>query len=723
MNLKLNPVNLKKYLPFFQHSVGQPCALCLLGYDGTLSQLSHEGNLDEFAVLVNLIEQYDFKNTSGSPNPNMIGFGADGVFSKTRIMLPNAQQHYWLAGLVKSPASEIEDAQQITITDTLINIANCIVDDYTLQSTLTGMVDELTVRYEELNLLYGLDDNDSQQLSMDEKQAITHLISNCIEYMNVDLAVFYAPNLDLCLHKLNTIDPDFDLDSTLEIIQNSLYRYMGSTKKTLVINQNRDIDWTDANLNTVNKILAAPIMLTKQHMVGVLVLIHTPYKPDFSNSDRKLCDVLASEAVKLIQARRDNVTGLINRRGFTEKLQQAQTAAKTSQTKYSVLFIDIDLFKIINETSGQKAGDQLLNDIASFLTRELSQDHVVGRLGADEFGVLLDNTALDKAEQTAESLRQMINQFRFAYKDKLFDISVSIGVAELIPEADDFLAALSSAELACNVARQQGRNRVHIYQPSDQEMIKHESEMHWVSRINLALEQERFQLYRQKILPLTTDPAAEEHYEILLRLKDENGNLVPPFNFIPAAERYNLMSKLDRWVVKSTLAKIADVIGKDPQSKLSCSINLSGQSFCEPGFVEFVAEQIHESGVPSQRLCFEITETAAVSNLAQTVKFMETLKAIGCSFSLDDFGSGMSSFTYLKNMPVDYLKIDGYFVKTMLTNPVDYAMVKSIHEIGKVMGLKTIAEFVENDQILEALVELEVDYGQGYGIGKPEPFE
>ncbi len=247
--------------------------------------------------------------------------------------------------------------------------------------------------------------------------------------------------------------------------------------------------------------------------------------------------------------------------------------------------------------------------------------------------------------------------------------------------------------------------------------------MHWVSRINLALEQERFQLYRQKILPLNKEPETEEHYEILLRLKDENGTLIPPFNFIPAAERYNLMSKLDRWVVKNTLAKMAVVIQKEPKSKLSCSINLSGQSFCEPGFVTFVADQLSHSGVSPQRICIEITETAAVSNLSQTVRFMETLKRIGCSFSLDDFGSGMSSFTYLKTFPVDYLKIDGHFVKTMMTNTVDYAMVKSIHEIGKVMGLKTIAEFVENDEILQELVHLGIDYGQGYGIGKPEPFE
>lgn len=721
MHSKLSSVNLNKYLSFFQYGIKCQCALGLFSNDNNLIQLAHKNDPDEFDTLVKHIERYDFNGTNTLSEPCIIDVGADGIFVVMPIMLPHFEQPYWLTGLIKHAACEMGDGDREKVTDTLINIASCIVDDYTLQMILTGMTDELTVRYEELNLLYGLDDGDSHHISMDEKQAISYLIGNCIEYMDVDLGVFYAPNLDLSLYKLNTTQ--FDLSSMLYTVHNSLYRYIISTHKTLVINQNKDVDWTGAEINTVNKILAAPVMLTKHHPIGILVLVNTPSKPDFSNSDRKLCDVLASEAAKLIQSRRDSVTGLINRRGFTEKLQQAQTIIKKSQTKYSLLFVDIDQFKIINDTSGQKAGDRLLSHIGSMITSTLKQSYAVGRLGADEFGVLLENCDVNKAQQAAEKLCQLIKQFRFSYKDKLYDISVCIGVAELVPEADDFSVALSSANLACNVAKEQGQNRVHVYHPSDKEMIKYENEMHWVSRINLALEQERFQLYRQKILPLNKNPEAEEHYEILLRLKDENGTLIPPFNFIPAAERYNLMSKLDRWVVKNTLVKMAAIIQKQPESKLACSINLSGQSFCEPGFVTFVAEQINHSGVSPQRICLEITETAAVSNLAETVRFMETLKHLGCSFSLDDFGSGMSSFAYLKTFPVDYLKIDGHFVKTMLTNTVDHAMVKSIHEIGKVMGLKTIAEFVENDDILQELVRLGIDYGQGYGIGKPEPFE
>lgn len=724
MKLNLNPDNLKKYLPFFEQSVACPCALGIFSPDGYLNQLAHEGYPDDFEILIKHIENYDFNNEASSPpTPNFINFGSDGTLAKAALLFTHCEQHYWLVGLLKPPSHEMNSAQQTKAINTLINIAACIVDNYNQQLILNGMADELAVRYEELNLIYGLDEPQTCHNPFDEEEALKHLISSCTDYMNIDLAVLYAPELDLTLQQFNKTHPGPDLTASFQSIQNPLYCYLVSTQKTLVINQNRDIDWTDANLKTSNKILAAPIMLTKHHLVGILVLINAPHKPYFSNSDRKLCDVLASEAAKLIQARRDNITGLLNRRGFTEKLQQALTVIKTSPIKYSLLFIDIDQFKIINDTSGQKAGDQLLNHIGSAITKALSNNHIVGRLGADEYGVLLENFNINKAQETAQNLSQMIDQFRFAYQDKLYDISVCIGVVELLPGSDDFSAPLSSANLACNVAKEQGRNRVHTYQPSDQEMIRHESQMHWVSRISLALEQERFQIYRQKILPLNAEPEAEEHYEILLRLKDENGNLLTPFNFIPSAERYNLMPQLDRWVLKNALAKMAATLQREPESKLSCSINLSGQSFCEPGFVEFVTDQIYKSGVPSSRICFEITETAAVSNLSQTVKFMETLKNIGCCFSLDDFGSGMSSFTYLKNLPVDYLKIDGYFVKTMLINTIDYAMVKSINEIGHVMGLKTVAEFVEDDHILQELTSLGIDYGQGYGIAKPEPFE
>jgi len=452
------------------------------------------------------------------------------------------------------------------------------------------------------------------------------------------------------------------------------------------------------------------------------LLINRSTKVDFSNSDRKFTEVMASEASKLIQVRRDPTTGALNRRGFNEQLDLAIEKHKTKTNLSCLLFVDIDQFKLVNETSGQIGGDHLLKQFSTILHKYVKQNDVLGRLGSDEFVIILNECSLYDAERIAERIRDLISKFRFMYQEKMFDISACIGVLELNKKTENYSQALGQADLACTVAKELGRNKVHVYQAKDELTLKHENQMQWVTRINEGIYENKFQLYRQEIRLLQKNPELETHYEILIRLKGDNNEIISPNHFIPVAERYHLMPKLDRWVIKNALSLMATEFKKCPETKLLCSINLSGQSFCEEGFVMHVVEQIRHSGVPPRRICFEITETAAVSNLAQAVQFMETLKEMGCLFSLDDFGSGMSSFTYLKNLPVDYLKIDGYFVKTMMENKIDHAMVASIHQIGSVMGLKTIAEFVENDEIHNELKAMGIDYGQGYGIGKPMPF-
>jgi len=355
------------------------------------------------------------------------------------------------------------------------------------------------------------------------------------------------------------------------------------------------------------------------------------------------------------------------------------------------------------------------------IKKNLASSDEIARFGADEFAILLEGYSFTEVQTIAENIRQSINQFRFVYESKMYDIAISMGVVWLDPTVESISELLSAADLACRMAKEKGGNRVHVYHSSDHELLVHEDHMQWIGRINKSLEDDRFVIYRQRILSLDNDNQ-EEHYEILIRLKDEKGAIISPIQFIPAAERYGLMSKLDKWVIKTALAKMVEVYNLNPESTLGCSINLSGQSFCEPGFQEYLIDRVINSQLPAEKICFEITETVAVSNLSQAIDFMQAVKLIGCKFSLDDFGSGMSSFTYLKNLPVDYLKIDGYFVKTILENKIDRAMVESINQIGQVMGLKTIAEFVENDAILAELKLIGVNYGQGYGIGKPEPF-
>ncbi len=720
MKPKISLVNLTKYLPFFTPVAKKGHALAICNYIGKplLSELSDElsqqsaFSMQEITKLIN----WD----SASESKGYLHIENSGYIFFSPLTLGANENSYWLVGIQKT--EQILSQQQIENQYIKFqHIATCLTEDFNHTETITGMADELSVRYEELNLLYGIDDIESFYKNNDEEKSLKQIAQNCVDYLNIDYAAIYIPEHDFFFHQLSSSTSIANENYLEEIIRQHLYGYITISPETLVINRNNDIDWTDANLQIPNKIIAAPILQANHTACGLLVLINSLERLDFSNSDRKLTEVLAAEGSKLIQARRDPTTGQLNRRGFTERLEKT-LAERQANIRDCLLVIDLDHFKVVNDTAGQKGGDQLLKQITALILKNLKKTDTLSRLGSDEFAIILRQCNLVHATEIAERIRLTIKQFRFLYQEKMFDLSACLGVVELNVEIKDFSQALGAADLACSVAKEQGRNRVHIYQSSDEMLLKHENEMLWISRINLALEEDLFQIYRQKIELLHGDIGSEEHYEILIRLKERNGEVLSPFHFIPTAERFNLMPKIDRWVIKTALKRMAEEFAKFPDSKLVCSINLSGQSFSEEGFVSYIKEQINKFSVPADRVCLEMTETAAVSNLTQAVKFMEELKAFGCRFSLDDFGSGMSSFTYLKNLPVDYLKIDGYFVKTMIENKIDKAMVNAIHQIGSVMGLKTIAEFVENDEIMNELRKMGVNYGQGYGIHKPEHF-
>lgn len=718
MKTKINQVNLTKYLPFFTSLTKKGHALVICNYIGKplLSELSNElvnndsFTLQEITKKINWDEIDDYLHI-----PNV------GYFFFSSLTLGANEDSFWLFGFQKTEQtlSQQEIAQQ---SIQFQHITNCLAEDFNQTEAITGMADELSVRYEELNLLYSIDALDSFYKSNDDEKSLKQITENCVDYLNIDFAAIYIPEQDFFFHQRSAATSIANENYLEQVIRQHLYDYIVTTPETLVINRNNDIDWTDANLHIPYKILAAPILQANQTPLGLLVLINSLDGLDFSNSDRKLTEVLAAEGSKLIQARRDPITAQLNRRGFTEKLEKALTERQPDISN-CLLIINLDQFKVVNDTAGQKGGDQLLKQITGLILKNLKKSDILSRLGSDEFAIILRQCSLVNATEIAEKIRGVIKQFRFFYQEKMFDLSACLGIVELDAEIKDFSQALGAADLACSVAKEQGKDRVHIYNSSDEILLKHENEMLWVSRINLAIEGDLFQIYRQKIELLDGDPSREEHYEILIRLKEKNGEVVSPFHFIPSAERFNLMPKIDRWVINKTLQKMAAEFVKFPNSKLVCSINLSGQSFSDEGFVSYIKEQINRFSVPADRVCLEMTETVAVSNLTQAVKFMEELKAFGCTFSLDDFGSGMSSFTYLKNLPVDYLKIDGHFVKTMMENKIDKAMVNSIHQIGSVMGLKTIAEFVENDDIMNELKKMGINYGQGYGIHKPEHFD
>ncbi len=422
------------------------------------------------------------------------------------------------------------------------------------------------------------------------------------------------------------------------------------------------------------------------------------------------------------QASHDALTGLVNRREFDRRLTRAVGRQQESSAHHVLMYLDFDQFKIINDTCGHAVGDQLICQAARQLQACLRESDTLARLGGDEFGVLLENCPVEPAMKIAENLRKAVQDLDFSSNGRTFSIGVSIGLVGLAPSQFEVAEALKAADMACYLAKEKGRNRIQVYNAEDSDLSMRFGEMEWVQKIHQALEEQRFCLYSQDIASVSPAGGEGAHIEILLRLRDENGNLVSPGEFIPAAERYGLMPLLDRWVVENALKILAERYQGADRPIAICAINLSGLTVGDQEFLAFLREQIGRYRLPPGMICFEVTETTAIANLSHAIRFIRELQALGCRFALDDFGAGMSSFAYLKQLPVDYLKIDGSFVRDMLENPVDYAMVEMISRLGRLMGKQTIAEFVESRGIFSALEEIGVNYAQGYAIARPAPF-
>ena len=418
----------------------------------------------------------------------------------------------------------------------------------------------------------------------------------------------------------------------------------------------------------------------------------------------------------------DPLTGLRNRAEFEVRLKRALLSI--SPTNHHALFyLDMDQFKIVNDTCGHVAGDELLKQIAVLLKGLIRDSDTLARLGGDEFGVLLENCSLAHAQEVATRMLQLIREFRFAWQEKIFSIGVSIGLVMLDNSAQTHTELLRVADMACYAAKDSGRNRVHIYTADDAVLSQRRGEMEWVSQITRALQEQRFVLHQQRIVSLQAD-ASGPVCEFLIRLNGMDGQLILPGAFIPAAERYDLMPKIDRWVVAQALTYLAQRQAANAQPLHGIHfINLSGVTLSDDSFFQFVKQTFLAHDVAPHAVCFEITETAAIANLASALSFIQQVKTLGCKVALDDFGSGLSSFSYLKTLAADYLKIDGAFVRDMLHDPMDAAIVQAINNIGHVAGLKTIAEFVEHVDIQSKLTELGVDFAQGYAIHEPQALE
>jgi len=421
------------------------------------------------------------------------------------------------------------------------------------------------------------------------------------------------------------------------------------------------------------------------------------------------------------QASHDALTGLLNRHEFELRLDGAISSAATHDVQHVLCYLDLNQFKIINAQAGHTAGDIVLKQAAEHMKQHMRSIDVFARLGGDEFALLLVNTTADQAKILAQNLINTIRNSTFKWRDQHFEIGISIGLITIDKYSQDSAHMLTRAELACFTAKDHGRNKLHIHRKEDDELTRRHTEMMRAAGVTGALQEDRFRIYCQPIVALSPKNNESLHYELLIRLTDPQGDLIMPASFIPAAERYGLMTSLDRWMISTAFNSYDDTFGKE--SGVQIAINLSGNSLNDDSLLDFIKGEITETAIEPSNVCFEITETAAISNLDQVSQLILELKRIGCRFALDDFGSGLSSFTYLKNLPVDYLKIDGSFVHDMIDDSIDHAMVEAINQVGHIMGIGTIAECAESEEVVEMLRELGVDYAQGYAMGAPVPIE
>jgi len=452
---------------------------------------------------------------------------------------------------------------------------------------------------------------------------------------------------------------------------------------------------------------AAPIRDRAGNLIGAVMVFHDVSK------ERRLHRALH------YQASHDALTGLINRREFENRLTAAvEDARQDKEARHALLYLDLDQFKLVNDTCGHPAGDQLLKQITGVLQSRIRNGDTLARLGGDEFGILLQDCVLDQALRVADSLRQAIRDYRFVWQDGVLAVGVSIGIVQITSESATVANLMSQADVACYTAKDAGRNRVELYRADN--VPERHREMHWVSKLTRACDESSFELFYQPIVPIGGNAEEREHFELVLRLQDESGSWVAPAEFIPAAERYNVMSSIDRWVVRQALDRVVyrAASGMKP---FTVAVNLSGTSLNDERFLEYLIAELGNHSLTEGSMCFEITETAAIANLGNVVHFMRELKTRGCRFALDDFGSGLSSFMYLKTLPVDYLKIDGQFVENVARDPIDRSMVEAISQVGRAMGIRTIAERVESEEVLLELGRLGIAFAQGFHIAVPKP--
>jgi diguanylate cyclase (GGDEF)-like protein len=593
-------------------------------------------------------------------------------------------------------------------------------EDIEMQSECNQLAAELSERYEELNLVYST--KDQIEYFEEGQEALLRLVHNCADYLDVGLALLVCRERGITIHNVNSTESPPEVEHLLELLGTTVYDRVESQVQSLILNDASDADRPRLLDGRSENLLAYPVLDDHGTAIGMLAVIARHDMHVFSNGDRNLLEVMAKKASRIIHTHHDSLTGLMNRSGFESMLIASLASTQSKNLQHVLLHINIDQLHVINDLMGYQEGDMLIRRVAKNLKATLRDTDIVSRIGGGEFSVLLPNCDMRQGYSVAEKVQRSIRELTVVSAQRTLDVSACVGLSLVNRDAEGIVGVMAAAEIACKSAKDQGKDRIEVFEEDNTTLVRRSEEIEWIGRVQEALRDDQFVLFCQPVMPLL-DKKGAPHFEILIRLRDRNGEILSPIVFLPAAERYQLMPMVDRWVIHNSLnalgARWKSIAEDDP---VFC-INLSGQSFANPGFQAFIMDEIRDAGVPPKNICFEVTETVAISHIDDAVRFMTALRKFGCSFSLDDFGAGLSSFGYLKVLPVDYLKIDGSFVREVTSDEISRSMVDAICQIGKTMGLRIVAEFVEDEATQNILRTIGVDYAQGYGVGKPAPLD
>lgn len=589
----------------------------------------------------------------------------------------------------------------------------CLQRELDARSSVGTLTRDLRSRDDDLELLLRISPDDPEGPPQGDE--LGALVQACIDHLDCVLGALVVPerNIAICRAPVGQ-KPRVEI---LTRIHRHLLNWAQLQRRNLTINRVRA---RPVELPPF-KILSTPIRHASGRVVGFLALFREEDGADFEPRTERLVELLSRKITTILQNNFDALTALLTRPAFEAQVR-ALIAGRNGARPDCVLYMDVDRLHVVNDNFGMHVGDELIAKIAEVLRRKPRPGALAARIAGDRFAVFLPDCALEFAQQIAEMLRRQCAELTYARGDGTVQVSISIGAAEL-PETQNPLAhGLANAEIACKAAKDRGRGRVELFQDADQSIMRRHTDVLVVKRLHEALAEDRFVLYAQPILPLGAD-RSEPRFELLLRMLAADGEVLPPEKFLSAAERYQMLPLIDRWVITHALAALRPHAGVLRGRGLSFSINVSGPSVAAEDFLEFLEGSIRQSGLPPEVLCFELTETAAVSNLTRADRLMQRIRLLGCSFALDDFGTGLSSLAYLKSLPVSVLKIDGSFVRDSSINQRTESMVRAIAQLAHTMGMETVAEYVETDELRTRMAGLGVDYGQGFAIGRPVPLE